>query len=205
MEQSSSRYAVTRMKIILVGDASVGKTCLANRFVKNLFYEQHTLTISDIETKTVTINRQPVMFQIWDTAGQERYRSLLPMYMKGIDGAVLVYDVTDKKSFTSIDTWLTEIRKHGPDDAVISLVGNKVDLARNEENKRTVFEQQSSEFARERGITFTEASAKTGENVDVIFMDIGRSILERNKPRMSTNYQDVCKGSLPPEKKSSCC
>lgn len=85
-----------KLKISMIGNMAVGKSCLALRFVQNKFMDRHKPTITDVESKAVKIHGDYVIFQVWDTAGQERFRSLLPLYMKAINGAVVVYDVTDR-------------------------------------------------------------------------------------------------------------
>lgn len=179
-----------KLKISMIGNMAVGKSCLALRFVQNKFMDKHQPTITDVESKAVKINANDVIFQVWDTAGQERFRSLLPLYMKAIHGAVVVYDVTDKTSFLAVPSWITEVRRHAPDDAVIMLVGNKVDIVKEQADLRQVTQQEGEDFAAEHDLLFTEASAKTGENVEKLFIDLGKEII-RNEFKAKMNYSSV--------------
>lgn len=179
-----------KLKISMIGNMAVGKSCLSLRFVQNKFMDSHKATITDVESKAVKIHGDYVIFQVWDTAGQERFRSLLPLYMKAINGAVVVYDVTDKASFVAIKDWIAEMRKHAPEEALIMLVGNKVDLVKEEDNLRQVSHREGQDFATEHDLLFTEASAKSGENVDKLFVNLGKEIL-RNEVKARMNYTDV--------------
>lgn len=189
----------------MIGNMAVGKSCLALRFVQNKFMDRHRPTITDVESKAVKIHGDYVIFQVWDTAGQERFRSLLPLYMKAIEGAVLVYDVTDRASFLAIPEWIAEVRKHSPEDIVIMVVGNKLDLVKEEENLRRVTRQEGQDFATENELLFTEASAKSAENVNNLFVSLGKEIIKREL-KSRTNYDnivDFTNNSRPADRK--CC
>lgn len=194
-----------KLKISMIGNMAVGKSCLALRFVQNKFMDRHRPTITDVESKAVKIHGDYVIFQVWDTAGQERFRSLLPLYMKAIEGAVLVYDVTDRASFLAIPEWIAEVRKHSPEDIVIMVVGNKLDLVKEEENLRRVTRQEGQDFATENELLFTEASAKSAENVNNLFVSLGKEIIKREL-KSRTNYDnivDFTNNSRPADRK--CC
>ena len=107
-----------RVKLVLLGDTSVGKSCLALRFVRGTFDEQ----------SKVTVGGQTVKFEIWDTAGQERYASLAPLYYRGASAAAVVYDVSEPSSFAKARYWTRELQKHGQEGIVMCLVANKMDL-----------------------------------------------------------------------------
>ncbi|KAK3601303.1 hypothetical protein CHS0354_011901 [Potamilus streckersoni] len=164
-----------KIKLTMIGDSSVGKTCLALRFSQDLFTTDHKATITDIETRVLNIEGQDVLFQIWDTAGQERFRSLLPLYLRGIDGAVLVYDLTNPESFMNITTWINEVRKYASGNPVMALVGNKTDL----NNYIFVAREDGEKLASEQGMIFMETSAKTGHNVQQAFFEVGKEVLKR--------------------------
>ncbi|MEE8478850.1 MAG: GTP-binding protein, partial [Candidatus Neomarinimicrobiota bacterium] len=115
-------------KVVFLGDTSVGKSCLAVRFVRNDFFEFQEPTIgAAFLSKTMTYNNKRYKFEIWDTAGQERYRSLAPMYYRGARAAVIVYDITHEDSFKGAKSWIRELKKK-TSNCLIILVGNKIDL-----------------------------------------------------------------------------
>merc|ERR1712113_182502 len=120
---------VFHFKLVLLGDASVGKSCLVVRFAKGEFYEYQEPTIgAAFMTQTVQHGDSTVKFEIWDTAGQERYKSLAPMYYRGAAAAVIVYDITSKESFDAAKAWVAELQST---DTLIALAGNKSDLDAN--------------------------------------------------------------------------
>jgi len=165
------------LKVVFLGDTSVGKSCLAVRFIKNEFFEFQEPTIgAAFLGKTINVNDKRYKFEIWDTAGQERYRSLAPMYYRGAKAAVIVYDITDEDTFKGAKTWVSEIQKKS-ENCLILLVGNKVDLTMN----RKVDIHMVKEYVDNNNLIYMESSAKTGLNVDKIFTTIAESIPEENE------------------------
>merc|ERR1712178_585322 len=126
---SSGGSKVVQFKLVLLGDPAVGKSSLVLRFVRGQFFEYQESTIgAAFLTQNVSLNDYTVKFEIWDTAGQERYHSLAPMYYRGAQAAVVVYDVTSQDSFERAQRWISELRDQANRDIVIALAGNKVDL-----------------------------------------------------------------------------
>ena len=125
-------------KIVLVGEAAVGKTHLLSRYIKGTLPKNPTSTIGvEFATRTVPLESGgTVKAQIWDTAGQERYRAITSAHYRRAVGALLVYDITNEKSFIATKRWMEELRDHAEPDIVIMLVGNKVDLADNKTDAR---------------------------------------------------------------------
>lgn len=158
-------------KIVLVGDAGVGKTHIINRYVKGQLPHAIIPTIGiEFATKTVTLrDGGMIKTQIWDTAGQEKYRSITSAHYRKAVGAFLVYDITKEKSFESVQRWLQEIRLHADRDIVLMLVGNKLDLANNSPSQRRVTTQEAANFAKENNLLFTESSALYDLNVSSAF------------------------------------
>jgi len=160
-------------KLVLLGDAAVGKSSCVERFVKNEFFEFQQPTIgAAFLTQTVALEDYIVKFEIWDTAGQERYRSLAPMYYRGAAAALVVYDITAHESFVGAKTWIEELQRQGAADIVIGLAGNKMDL----DNKREVSQDEAARYAEDNGCLFFETSAKSGENVNALFHAIAKKL-----------------------------
>ncbi|KAJ0673532.1 putative small GTP-binding protein [Helianthus annuus] len=126
-------------------------------------------------TQVVSINKTTVKFDIWDTAGQERYHSLAPMYYRGAAAAVVVYDITNMASFERSKKWIEELQKQGNPHLVTVLVANKADLS----TKREVEIEEAKQYAKENGLQYFETSAKTAENVQELFYELG------NQPTLS--------------------
>lgn len=162
-------------KMVLVGNSSVGKTCLFLQYADNVFNESFMPTIGvDFRIKTLEIDNVFVKMQIWDTAGQERFKTITSSYYKGAHGLILVFDLTDRQSFLDLDNWLIEIEKHANDRVVKLLIGNKNDL----EGARTVGYEEAMNFAKINGMKYIETSAKTAKNVNEAFNMIVKNVKE---------------------------
>ncbi|CAL9728103.1 ras-related protein Sec4p [Monosporozyma unispora] len=163
------------MKILLVGDSGVGKSCLLVRFVEDRFNPSFITTIGiDFKIKTVDINGKKVKLQLWDTAGQERFRTITTAYYRGAMGIIMVYDVTDERTYANIKQWYKTVTEHSNDDAQILLVGNKSDM-----DTRVVSYEQGEELSRELNIRFMESSAKDDTNVNEVFFTLAKLIQEK--------------------------
>jgi len=164
-------------RFIIVGDTSVGKSCLLLQFTDKLFKYEHEATIGvEFGSRTVGIRTKQVKLQVWDTAGQESFKSITRSYYRGAIGALLVYDVTKKSSFDNVLKWLEETRTYASDKMVIVLVGNKVDI---DESRREVTYDEGQNFALQYNLLFYETSAKNGQNVDEAFYKSAESILDK--------------------------
>uniref|UniRef100_A0A452XJS4 Uncharacterized protein n=1 Tax=Aegilops tauschii subsp. strangulata TaxID=200361 RepID=A0A452XJS4_AEGTS len=116
-------------KLLLIGDSSVGKSCLLLRFADDAYVDTYISTIGvDFKIRTVELDGKSVKLQIWDTAGQERFRTITSSYYRGAHGIIIVYDVTDRESFNNVKQWLSEIDRYASDSVCKLLVGNKCDL-----------------------------------------------------------------------------
>ena len=130
------------------------------------FNPEHEITIGcEFMAKNIEIKDRNIRIQIWDTAGQETYRSITRTYYKSSTCAFIIYDVTDKKSFANVSTWLDECKEMCYKDILICLVGNKTDL----EEKRAVQKAEGEKFAEDNGLLFFETSAKNGQNIEEMF------------------------------------
>jgi Ras-related protein Rab-11A len=153
-------------KIILIGDAATGKTNILSQFINNKFELESKATIGvELSCKTFMINNDKVNAQIWDTAGQERYKSLTKAYFKGALGALVVYDITSKKTFENADKWISDLKNSSDKNISIILLGNKSDL----EDKRQVSKEEGEIKAKNMGMAFLETSALNGNNIELAF------------------------------------
>lgn len=165
---------ICQFKLVLLGESAVGKSSLVLRFVKGQFHDYQESTIgAAFLTQTVCLDDTTVKFEIWDTAGQERYHSLAPMYYRGAQAAIVVYDLTNKDSFNRAKAWVKELQRLASPNIVIALAGNKTDLS---SSKRTVETAEADNYATENGLLFMETSAKTAMNVTEIFMAIAKKL-----------------------------
>jgi small GTP-binding protein len=151
---------------VTIGDSSVGKTSLVNKFIHNRFnpHEKNTI-VALYDCYTEDYNGEPIEVQVWDTAGQEQYRSLSPVHFKSAAAALLVFDLTNPTSFHNINEWLAFFRSTGPDKALLFLIGNKTDL----EDARMVSREDAAQWATEHSCPYFETSAKTGDGVNELF------------------------------------
>ncbi|XP_033985604.1 ras-related protein ORAB-1-like [Trematomus bernacchii] len=165
-------------KLLLIGDAGVGKSCLLLRFADDTYTESYKLTIGvDFKIRTIELDGKTIKLQIWDTAGAERFRTITSSYYRGALGIIVVYDVTNQESFNNVKQWLQEIDLNASENANKLLVGNKCDLM-----KKVVDYTTAKEFAENLGIPFLETSAKSATNVDQAFMTMAAEIKKRMGP-----------------------
>ncbi|CAL9735490.1 vacuolar protein sorting-associated protein 21 [Monosporozyma servazzii] len=172
---------VTSIKLVLLGEAAVGKSSIVLRFVSNDFAENKEPTIgAAFLTQRVNIDDHTVKFEIWDTAGQERFASLAPMYYRNAQAALVVYDVTKPQSFIKARHWVKELHEQASKDIVIALIGNKVDILDDDPNERKVAKEEAEKLAEEEDLLFFETSAKTALNINEVFLKIGENIPLKN-------------------------
>ncbi|KPI37657.1 GTP-binding protein ypt2 [Cyphellophora attinorum] len=170
------------IKLLLIGDSGVGKSCCLLRFSEDSFTPSFITTIGiDFKIRTIDLDGKRVKLQIWDTAGQERFRTITTAYYRGAMGILLVYDVTDEKSFNNIRTWFSNVEQHASEGVNKILIGNKCDW----EDKRAVSTEQGQALADELGIPFLEVSAKSNINIEKAFYslagDIKKRLIDSNK------------------------
>jgi len=164
------------IKLLLIGDSGVGKSCLLLRFSDDSFTTSFITTIGiDFKIKTIELEGKRIKLQIWDTAGQERFRTITTAYYRGAMGILLVYDVTDEQSFQNIRNWIRNIEQHAADGVDKILVGNKCDM----EGEKVVETTRGQSLADEYGIKFYETSAKQNINVVESFTAIAHDIKKR--------------------------
>nr|XP_022309352.1 ras-related protein Rab-8A-like isoform X2 [Crassostrea virginica] len=164
---------VIRVKLMLIGDTAVGKTSILVRFIKEVFDPIFITTIGiDFKIRTIELDGKKIKLQIWDTAGQERFRTITTAYYRGAMGIMLVYDITNEKSFENIRNWIRNIEEHASQDVDKMILGNKCDM----NDKRVVSKEKGESLAIEHGIKFMETSAKASINVEEAFFTLARDI-----------------------------
>jgi len=172
-------------KVILLGDSGVGKTCIMQQFVTDKFSKQHRATVgADFVSKNIKIEDTIVCLKIWDTSGQERFQSLGVGFYRGADACMLVFDITDRKSFDNLESWMEdfvhEAKPETPDDFPFVIIGNKSDLA---ESRRIVQEASVQEWCQKKNnLPYYETSAKDAINIDTVFRFIARRAYEQKPP-----------------------
>ena len=175
-----------KAKFIIIGEAGVGKTNLVHRFSKGEFNSQYAITLGmDFLTKNIQVDDKIFKLELWDTAGSEKFRSISKGYYKNSTCAVIVYDITDEKSFKSVRTWIDDCKNYTHKNIQMILVGNKRDL----DYQRSVEENDGKELAEENSMRFYETSALTGENVENIFIEACK-IISKNIDEGKYNFDD---------------
>jgi len=160
----------------MIGDSGVGKTCIMLRFCEDAFAEQYISTIGvDFKIRKVVLeDGLRVKLQIWDTAGQERFRTITSSYYRGAHGVIIAYDITNKSSFEGTQKWFSEVERYSNQKVKVMLLGNKADL----EADRQVNLEDVQQWAKERGVSVMEASAKTAFNVEGSFVVMIKEIMK---------------------------
>ncbi len=190
---SSSRRGANRtktLKVIVVGDSAVGKTCLSFRFCSGHFPGETEATIGvDFREKLIRVQDEVARLQVWDTAGQERFRrSMVSHYYRNVSAAVLVYDVTRKDSFEALNTWIRECAEHGvnPDTVPMIVVGNKCEV---KEELKVVSTSEAQRFADDFRMPLFETSAKDDakcDHVEAIFMTLAHKAMRNASLKTAT-------------------
>ena len=200
---------IPKYKLIFLGDQSVGKSSILNRFTNNTFSEDYQATIGlDFQSKTVQIDNQDIHLLLYDTAGQEKYRCLIPMYTRDSKIILLTYDITRKNSFIHLFDWLKDLTNINMDEVIFAVVGNKIDLG----EKREVSFEEGKKYAEDHDFIFQEVSAKTGDGFpDLFYKQLFEKIRIKFRPggqQPATEVKDI-KINIEPEKKAEtkkkCC
>ncbi|XP_023664909.1 ras-related protein Rab-39B-like [Paramormyrops kingsleyae] len=169
---------IYQFRLIVIGDSTVGKSCLLRRFTEGRFTDVSDPTVGvDFFARLIEIEPgKRIKLQLWDTAGQERFRSITRAYYRNSVGGLLIFDLTNRRSFQHLKNWLDEAKMHmQPYQIVFLLVGHKCDLT----NLRQVSREEAEQTALAFGMKYIETSAKDGVNVEESFNILTRDIYER--------------------------
>jgi len=172
------------LKVVILGEMSTGKTSVVLRLVRDEFTDTHEPTIgAAFMVHKMNVDGVPCKMEIWDTAGQDRYKTLAPMYYNGAPAAIVVYDITNPDSFTTMQRWVQELREKGESNVVIALAGNKVDL----EPERRIPREQTLAYIQQivdgggEAPIFAECSAKNGQGIQELFDQLVRKLIEQSQ------------------------
>ncbi|CAF1303447.1 unnamed protein product [Adineta steineri] len=193
-------------KVVLIGNASVGKTCLVRRFCQDVFPAGQAATIGvDFLIKTVEVDGEKIKLQIWDTAGQERFRSITQSYYRSANALIIVFDINNLATFSSLPDWVREVKAYSNNDVLCTLVGNKCDV-----NEREVPTHVAEQFAEKNDMWYLETSAKNSDNVEKLFQTIAEELTMKAKestigPSDSLNSAFSNGNQQTKSVKSNCC
>ena len=189
-------------KVLLLGDSDVGKSSLILRYTEETFNSKLVNSIGvDFKMKKKEIDGKVIKVQIWDTAGHERFRSITYSYYRGANAIIIVFDLSDQKSFISITEWLKQIEKHAKENVFKFLVGNKMDLV----DERKVSFEEAKQYADEHDLPYIETSAKEGININELFDNSIKSFLTNTKNFWGEKNIKLNSQSSNSIEKNSCC
>lgn len=165
----------------MTGDAAVGKTSLVRRYIQHSFKENYLVTIGvQVSTQEIKLDNISIRLLVWDVAGQKSFQSVTPLYFKGADAAIIVFDVTNKETFENIENWLNRVFETEKDSVVV-LCGNKIDMS----YARIITPEEAKEKAKQLNLpVYIETSAKTGEGVQELFMRVVQLCLAKRLKRI---------------------
>ncbi|EAX95483.1 small GTP-binding protein, putative [Trichomonas vaginalis G3] len=183
-------------KVVLLGDSRVGKTSLlSSQMHKEKHLSQNPTIGCQCNDVEMFVDNQKVSIQVWDTAGQEIYRALVPIYLRDAHAAIIVYDITDMKSFKALPEWMNTLFGIFPQNSPLFFVANKIDL----EETRQVEDADGEEFARKNGGQFHRTSALSGEGIEELFKAVAKALLQS---QVTMNEQVLIPAD---KKKDGCC
>ena len=187
LPEDYAQYDIS-FKLIVIGDSSVGKSCLTTQAVRNNFEEFYTATIGfEFLTFNIRINNNVLKLQIWDTCGQEVYKSLITNFYRNSSLALIIYAINNMDSFKHAENWLNELKAQANPNVKVFLVGNKSDL----ENERVVSREDGEKFKEEKNLDkFIETSAKTGENARNVLLEAAK-LLYKGYLKAKNNLGDM--------------
>ena len=189
-----------KCQLLIIGDSMVGKTSILSKYSSKTFNENYLATVGlDFFTKDEIINDKMIRIKIWDTAGQERYKALTRCFFQKAQGVIIVFDVTNQKTFSDLQYWIESMNSHLYDDIdsiPVIIIGNKIDLP-----KRIVTKEIAEQYAKEKNYNYYETSAKTGDGIDVAIKELARKVINNGGKKNGKDNLRLSKV----EKKSKCC
>lgn len=179
--------AAVAFKVVLLGEGRVGKTCLCLRYCRGVFQDGQESTIqATYLDKRLNVGKRSVKLMIWDTAGQERFHALGPIYYRDAQGALLVYDITDRDSFAKVQVWVKELRRIVGNKIVLVIAGNKCDLMK----RCQVDLDEAKQYADSVGAQHLLVSAKANKNVEQAFLEVTKAMLQADAGRSEQEKQE---------------
>ena len=176
----------SKLKIVIIGDSGIGKTCLVKRFIQDGLDSNKKPTEGlDLFSKNLKINDNVFRIEIWDASGDKKYRTIRPAYYKGANGAIVVYDVTSKTSFDSVDNYISELKEIVSTDIKIMMIGNKIDL----KDEKEVSTEEALSKGKYFELPLVEASAIDSTNVKQAFYDFIKEIYKIVKKQKDIDEQ----------------
>ena len=189
------------IKILIIGDSTVGKTNFIKKYVENKFNESYFASTGiDLITTSIKIEGKSFKIQIWDTAGQEKYRAMTKNLFLKTQGIVILFDISNETSFINLKRWMNEIKDECSRDIPMILVGNKLDL----EDKRVIDKERAMEFAKNEKLEYIETSSKTGENINKALSLIIEKIYQRADSNSNFSFT-LDDGTVKKKSKKMCC
>ena len=189
------------IKILIVGDSTVGKTNFIKKYVENKFNESYFASTGiDLITTSIKIEGKSFKIQIWDTAGQEKYRAMTKNLFLKTQGIVIIFDISNETSFINLKSWMNDIKEECSADIPMILVGNKLDL----EDKRVIDKERAMEFAKNEKLEYIETSSKTGENINKALSLIIEKIYQRADSNSNFSFT-LDDGTVKKKSKKMCC
>ena len=186
MNDEDKKDSDITIKLLLIGNAFVGKTLIVQKFIDNTFSKSTMSTIGvDLQSKIIDINGKKVKYLIWDTAGEDRMKTMTYSYYRGCHVILIVYDVTNQKSFENVTTWVECVDKFAKSNVLRILVGNKTDL----EDQRVISKEDGKKLADENGLKFYEISAKAVTGLCEMFEDIAKEYVQMYQQKSIKNFQ----------------
>ena len=200
MNEEEKKDSDMIIKLLLIGNTYVGKTMIVQKFIDNSFSKSTVSTIGvDLQSKIIDISGKKVKYLIWDTAGEDRMKTMTYSYYRGCHVILVVYDVTERKSFQNVTTWVECIEKFAKSNVLKILVGNKTDL----EDKRVVTKEEGKKLAMDNGLKYYEISALKITGLHEMFEDVAKEYVEIYEQKAYKNFQ--LKKNEIVKKKKGCC
>ena len=189
------------IKILIIGDSTVGKTNFVYKFSEDKFSENYFASTGiELKTTSIQIDGKSIKIQLWDTAGQEKFRAMTKnLYLKS-QGIIILFDITNETSFINLKNWMSQIKESCGEDIPILLVGNKIDL----EDNRVINKERAMEYANNENIEYIEVSSKTGENINKALTSLLQKILKRADSNSNFSFT-LDAGTVKKKTKHNCC